>query len=367
VTLEQVIPLAPETTPGLGTRLIHLVPEATGGIRDYAENIRHTWSRSGVESRILPLSERQARAEPLRSRVQPPHGDRVDAIVLIVHYSGYGYDPRGLCGWLCHELRDTRARIGRPLRIVVMFHELFASGPPWRSAFWVQGRQAAIAATLAALSDVAVTNTGAHARWLEKQLGYRRTVDVWPVFSNVGEPETLAAFGARARRLVVFGSEPTRRRALARLHRHERQMRELGIDEAVEVGTGHAVWRRPAPMRVSFLGRLDEAALGDLLARSAFGLIEYPAHCMAKSGVFAAYAAHGCVVLNAHASYQGADGRAPGAHFLGLDPRAGTAPPDATLHQMAIDARRWYDRHTLAHQATALVRACGVAQSALTL
>ena len=176
-----------------------MVPDATGGIRDYAENIKRAWSQLGIDCRVQPLSESDVLATPLWSQLQNPQVDGVDPIVLIVHYSGYGYESRGLCGWLLRELRLARVHIGLRLRVVVMFHELYASGPPWRSAFWLQGRQATIAADLAALGDVAITNTEFHARWLEQQLGQRRRVDVWPVFSNVGEPDAPAPFGALAR------------------------------------------------------------------------------------------------------------------------------------------------------------------------
>ena len=348
--------------------LVQLVPAALGGIRDYAENIQRVWAQSGIPCRILPLAQRDVAEAPLWSRLAAaaPRADAVEPIVqtvLIVHYSGYGYEPRGLCGWLNRELEDARARLGPRLRIVVMFHELYASGPPWRSAFWLGGRQAKIAAGLAGLSDVALTNTQAHARWLEQQLEPRRPVDVWPVFSNVGEPGAVVPFGARPRRLVVFGSEPTRRRALQQVHRHARQLGDLGITELVEVGAGHAVDTRPGRLQARFAGRLDEAALSELLAQSAFGLIEYPAHCIGKSTVFAAYAAHGCVALNACPSPQGADGLTPGQHFLGLDPRLREMPRDEDLHRVAVDAKAWYDQHKLSIQTTALAQTCGMGPS----
>ena len=161
--------------------LVQLVPAAPGGIRDYAENIQRVWAQSGIRCGILPLAQRDVVAAPLWSQLVLG-APQAEGIELIVHYSGYGYEPRGLCGWLNRELADARARLGPRLRIVVMFHELYASGPPWRSAFWLGGRQARIAAELAALSEAALTNTQAHARWLEQQLEPRRRVDVWPVF-----------------------------------------------------------------------------------------------------------------------------------------------------------------------------------------
>ena len=347
-----------------GPQVVHLVPEAPGGIRDYAENIRRVWSRSGIECRILALAQRAVATSPLWSQLDEPQARGTGAICLVVHYSGYGYSSRGLCGWLNQQLADAREHFGPRLRIVVMFHELYASGPPWRSAFWLQGRQERIAAQLANLSDVTMTNTGVHARWLEQHLGHGRSVTVWPVFSNVGEPLSLAPHGARPRRLVVFGSESTRKRALQQVHRHSSQLADLGIDELVEVGAGRGVGAWPPPLRASFAGRLEESALGDLLAQSAFGLIEYPLHCMGKSTVFAAYAAHGCVILNAGTSREAADGLTPGEHFLSLDPRRRGVPNAEELRRIALNAKGWYDQHTLAVQTAALAETCGLGPSA---
>ena len=342
--------------------MVHLVPEALGGIRDYAENIGKVWARSGLDCRILALAQRAGATAPLWSQLDEPQAGGIEPICLVVHYSGYGYAPRGLCGWLNQELAAARQHFGLRLSIVVMFHELYASGPPWRSAFWLQGRQERIAAQLANLSDVTMTNTGVHARWLEQHLGHR-CVTVWPVFSNVGEPLSLAPHGARARRLVVFGSESTRRRALQQVHRHLSQLADLGIDELVEVGAGSGVGNWPPRLRASFAGRLEESALGDLLAQSAFGLIEYPLHCMGKSTVFAAYAAHGCVILNAGTSSDAADGLTPGEHFLSLDPRRRGVPKAEELRRIALNAKGWYDQHTLAVQAAALAQTCGLGPS----
>ena len=345
--------------------LVQLVPDAAGGIRDYAESIQRVWSRSGVDCRILALAKRDVVAAPLWTyleQVTPQASDMRprDQTVLIVHFSGYGYEPRGLCGWLNTALAAARAHLGPRLRIVVMFHELFASGPPWRSAFWLGGHQARIAAKLAALSDVNLTNTQGHAHWLEQQLGPQRRVAVWPVFSNVGELEALPAFAMRRRRLVVFGAESTRKRALQELQRHTPQLGQLGIDEVIEVGAGQAIGARAGALPAHFAGRLDQVALSELLSQSAFGLIEYPTQYMGKSTVFAAYAAHGCVALNAHSSNPSADGLTPGRHFLELDPRRRGVPSDGHLHHMALDAKAWYDRHTLPLLSAALARACGV-------
>src|SRR5437879_828476 len=57
------------------------------------------------------------------------------APTVLLHYVGYGYEKRGCPFWLVNGLEAWRkAQSSR--RLVTMFHELFASGPPWRSSFW---------------------------------------------------------------------------------------------------------------------------------------------------------------------------------------------------------------------------------------
>src|SRR6202008_598407 len=97
------------------------------------------------------------RAWPLAARLRALAGAR--PCVVVLQFSGYGFGRRGLCGWLLDELDQARTAFRGTLRLVTVFHELFAVGPPWRSAFWLAGLQARIAARLARSSDALWTNS----------------------------------------------------------------------------------------------------------------------------------------------------------------------------------------------------------------
>src|SRR5688572_26176134 len=58
-----------------------------------------------------------------------------DATVLL-HYEGYGYANRGCPVWLVKALEQWRMANNRR-KLVTMFHELYATGPPWTSSFWL--------------------------------------------------------------------------------------------------------------------------------------------------------------------------------------------------------------------------------------
>jgi hypothetical protein len=96
-----------------------------------------------------------------------------------------------------------------------------------------------------------------------------------------------------------------------------------------------------------------------LLQRSAFGLLDYPSIHLGKSTVFAAYAAHGCVVLNTASPGPQADGLAGGTHFLHLSfADAGASFDVADRQAMSAAARAWYAQHPLPRQAEAIATLC---------
>lgn len=340
--------------------IIQVVPFAEGGVRDYAQLLHSRWCRLQVSSRFVTLSRQDALACSLVERVAELRSEHEAPAALLIHFSGYGYDPRGLSGWLADEVEQVRHRLGRSLRVVVMFHELFASGPPWRSAFWLQGAQVKVAWRLARLGDHLLTNTTRHAAWLARQAAPSVEIETWPVFSNVGELVQPCSFDARRRQLMIFGSASTRQRALRNLHRHAAHIHELGVEELVEVGPGHQAARPLAGIPVRFLGRLDLASLRAVLEESRYGLIAYSEDTMGKSGVYAAYAAHGCVTLNAHPSTGPADGLISNQHFVTLDARDRVARHSSKLQQVADAAGAWYDSHRLSVQAGSFAKACGI-------
>jgi hypothetical protein len=348
-----------------GPLLIQIVPPGHGGVRDYVECLNSQWAQTGIDFHVIELSQALANTQPLLDRVLSLAGsgeqpNAQSTFSLLIHFSGYGYERRGLCFWLLREVERAKARLGDRLRVVTMFHELFASGPLWGSAFWLSPWQARIARKLARLSDAIWTNTESHGRWLRDQAGPSTPITVQPVFSTVGEPEHRAPTSDREPSLVVFGSPSTRRRALAALPQYAEALGRQGITEIIEVGSGEATpWTAPG-LKLRFRGRMEKPDLRALLERSAFGLIEYPPKYLGKSTVFAAYAVHGCVSINVADAGHDSDGLQSGQHFVSLS-REPLFPTDPmALEAMASKACNWYAPHSLSRQATAFAASCGV-------
>src|SRR5262249_55336746 len=63
-----------------------------------------------------------------------------NARAVVLHFSGYGYQKRGVPAWLVQGLQIWSRRAGR-VPLLTIFHELYATGRPWQSAFWVSPLQ----------------------------------------------------------------------------------------------------------------------------------------------------------------------------------------------------------------------------------
>ncbi|MDL9999329.1 hypothetical protein QTI24_11990 [Variovorax sp. J22P240] len=298
-----------------------IIPPGAGGVRDYASIL------SGpLHAPLLELAE--------ATETSGLSGD-----LLLVHFSGYGFQARGVPAWLVRRLRQMRPRFNQ---VGVVFHELFASGPPWSSAFWLSGAQKRIARELVALADFWVTNREESARWLSRYAG-PVPHKVLPVFSNVGELDTVD--GRRQDTLVVFGSAEVRSKVYAWANgqvfdyakRSQLQIHDIGPT----IGDV-SLQARLSEEGVAVRGKLSADEVSAALAAARLGAVAYPVEFVAKSGVFAAYCAHGVCPILLSSSYATHDGLVANEHFLaGFNALAG----DSRARVVGSNARAWYEPH----------------------
>src|SRR5262249_37540788 len=137
----------------------------------------------------------------------------------------------------------------------------------------------------------------------------------------------------------------------------ERAVSTLRIKQIVDIGPR----RSPMPSHLAGVpvvakGPLPQAAVSELLLQARFGFVAYPVDVIGKSGVFAAYAAHGVVpvVLSDEKRMASLDGLRSSQHFLdGLR----LADADANgLASMQRELFAWYQPHSLKAQADFLAR-----------
>jgi hypothetical protein len=319
-------------------QIVPRLPPPAEGVGSFAQSLAEVLrSQHGISSRFL--AGLQPDAEGLARRLEEEGMERP----VLLHYAGYGYHPRGCPGWLVDGLRAHQLRGGR---LITVFHEVYASGPPWRSAFWLSPAQRRLAAELARLSSGMVTSLDLYRRLL-RRLVPEREAAVLPVFSAVGEPAPVPPLAERARRLVVFGGPGARSRIYGELAPGlNAACRALAIEEIWDVGPGRTdTGALAVPWRT--LGEVAADELSSILLGSFAGFTSYSAAFLGKSTAFAAYCAHGLLPVCAPG------GEPPGDLTAPFWP-AGRAPgqPDET-QAVADRARAWYAGHGLARHAAA--------------
>lgn len=320
-----------------------VVPVGSGGVRDYADIMANGLREKGFDARVFAWSQNDADA-------LDAHIAASDCIYL--QYSGYGYAKRGAPLWMLLHLQSRRAKIKR---FGVFFHELYAFGPPWGSAFWLSPVQRHVAAGLARLADFWMTNRELSARWLISHAPDVPHVTL-PVFSNVGEFPTYNP--ARDNSIVVFGSAPLRMKTWTaagmalfdwtrqhglELHDIGTPLKDPGLSARLEQ---HGVIRH---------GRLGTEQISRILGSAKFGLLAYPVEYVTKSSVFAAYCAHGVAPVLVSRDYESRDTFEMGRHYVGISLFNGPLPPD--FPGIGAAAWKWYAGHSVSAHVDALSRA----------
>lgn len=293
-------------------QIVPRLPRAEGGVGGYAHALaRRLREGFAIESRFVEADDSQD--------VSLAAGETV-----LFHYANYAYQRRGCPARLVAGLEAWKRPGGG--RLVTVFHEVYAGGPPWRSSFWLGPRQRRLAARIARASDRLVTTLDLYAD-LVRRLVPGADVEVAPVFSTVGEPAEVPAFQDRSRTMIVFGGAGVRRRTWE-AHRADllAACRALEIQEVLDVGpaTGLAPSLDSLPVRV--LGPLPEEEISRRMLGATAGFLTYPPAFLPKSTIYAAYCAHGLVPVCAGGG-------------VADDPRA-----------TAAAARAWYLDHSLERQ-----------------
>ncbi|KAB2963778.1 MAG: hypothetical protein F9K16_05880 [Thermoanaerobaculia bacterium] len=328
-------------------QIVPRLPPPEEALGHVALRLAEGFAARGIESRIVPaMTDRAAFQKELAAAP-------ADQAALL-HYVGYGYARRGAPLWLAGALADwLAASPGR--RLAVHFHEVAAFGPPWRSSFWLAPLQRRVAARLRRLAVAAVTSVEPFVRLLERLVPESPTT-LLPVFSNVGEPESLVPLGGRRAQLVLFGGPAARARIWAEgVPDLERAVRALSVGRVVEIGRDPVGPECVGGVPVDRLGELPGLAVGRVLASSAAMFFDYPVEHLAKSGVFAACCAFG--VLPVCRSRRLASAPAPGEGSRWLTVEALQHQPEVDRMRVAAAAYRWYEGHSLQHHLNFWTRA----------
>jgi hypothetical protein len=354
------------STTGIST-LIQIVPRRTAepnGVGDYASalagalrsydvntvfvsgtpSVQATMLQDQWNTVFLPTRETRCLADTLQ-RVTA----ETKASAVLLHFSGYGYQKRGVPLWLAQGIGKWSRRAGH-VPLLTVFHELYATSRPWNSAFWLSPLQKRIARGILKLSSEALTPTKVYR---DRLLNWNSGIPIrcMPVFSGVGEPGCGSPPGARAATAVVFGLAGVEDRVFG-LYRPdvERILRTMRIEKLIDIGPRHfSMPSTLAGVPVISKGPLPPLAVSELFRQARFGFIAYPFDVLGKSGVFAAYAAHGILPIVLAERRIAFDGLEAGRHFL--DGLLGSGA-NADLDMMQRQLFDWYAAHSLHVQAS---------------
>lgn len=295
------------------------LPPAIDGVGDYCANLWRHWPEAQPDWTFLVArgaGDTRSAIPELDVREFGLNGDglaaaleRAHASVVVLHYVGYAYQPKGIPVWLPGAIeRWKRACPGR--RVATMFHEMYARSSPLRSPFWVAPLARKIIAGLVSVSDAWVTNCDRyHAQLMAEFNAAAELGRVLPIPSNI--PVTAPVVGSSRDtlrfRVALFGLARTRLWALSRHWKLLRAMHERGLIQHITLlgkrheGEDEAAWKSYAgrigdvPWRTRF--DLSAGEISAELAEHDLGLLTNEPDLLTKSGVFAALATHGVIPI----------------------------------------------------------------------
>lgn len=273
----------------------------------------------------------------------------IDAVVL--QFSPYGYQQRGIPFGLLKALQALLHR--HPgLTLHTMFHELYATGPITTSAFWLGFLQKQIIRRLARLSHRRFTNRSLYARWIESvSPQHSSPVAAIPVFSNLGEALRPPLPSSRPAAMTLFRSGLRSEVDWEALQPH---WEAAQVSQIHFIGRGNDLNPPPGfPLTVINHGHLPASQVTSLLQQTRLGYLDYYPGYLGKSGIFAAYAAHGIPTLLKKDAASTEDGLQKGMHYTLME---STAIPLPALNALSAHALTWYAPHSL-HATTNLYAA----------
>lgn len=293
-------------------------------------------------------------AEDLDTRSPRGFADSLDqwpGANVLLHYANYAYQSRGCPRWLVEGLEAWRS--GHAGRLVTLFHEVSASGPPWTSAFWLAPTQRRLARRLIRASDATTTSLALYREILCRLGG---DPHVLPVFSPCGEPPVVPDYAERPRRLVVFGGVGARARIYASLLPVlEATAEAVQAEHVVDLGSPIPVPGRVGGVPIVQAGPLSGDRIAVELLAARVGVVAHEPAFLHKSATYAAYCAHGVAPV-ALGPVTRPSTQAP-PHW---SPWTSPAAPPQLLAQLAKEARAAYLSHDIKAHGDLYVRLLGL-------
>lgn len=340
--------------------IIQVVPElppAISGLGDYAFNLACQLRQDfGIDTQFIVCNSKWEgnyeldgfKIRYLKNELANELAKMLnDHSIVLIHYSGYGYSKKGIPYWLFKGLNYWKYN-NSSHKLVTSFHEVYATSSPLKSAFWLSYIQKYIASKIAQISDFCYLSLGSHIKWLKKYSSC--PILTLPVFSNVGELKENKLFSERKKQLVVFGTYGRR----LPIYKNSNELlvnisKKLEIKEIIDIGLPIPTeYTSSFDIPVKVLGETPSSLISSILSNSIAGVIDYPSSILSKSGIFAAYCAHGMlpIVVGSKPSDKEIDCLKANINYY--IPEEDFTPMSVDMAQdIADNAYSWYQNHNL--------------------
>jgi hypothetical protein len=353
--------------------VLQIVPHLPGtfdGVGDYALNLARGLSVDhGINTTFLVSGKTSATFKDGYRIISGLNGNACAELArehehVILHYVNYGYQARGVPFLLRAFVKQLRPQLRG--RWVTTFHELYASGPPWTSAFWLRPFQIRIAYDMIDASTSCVVSNAPIEKAIKAHDAGKR-IHFVPVMSNFGEPALTDFRPASSTRWAICGGTALVARSLQLFERLCSKIPEefaplhldvVGGREDVAIVTVLDRLKRTHPaLKVHRYAEVGIDLASEVLRQSCFGFIDYfgggkvwPGMLL-KSTAFAAFCAHGVIPVLSHQEEPIAVGghALPEAYFL----TSGTMnfPALAQVPEIRRQVYDWYHAHAASQRA----------------
>ncbi len=280
-------------------------PPNIGGVGNYTKLLADFLKRKGINSKIL-ISDHLDN-ENKKQNLFGKNNTNLNSLLentsskeVILHFSGYGYASRGLCFNLIRSLEKWK-QISKSRKLITIFHEIYATGPIYRMSYWTSLPQKYLAKKLLKLSNIALVTSKQNYITLssfdkKKKLIYSN------VFSNIGELKKNRKLQTRKNIAIIFGNtyqkEILYNDILINKNQYESILKKMSVKKIIDIGPKIEISKKIKFIDIKRVGVRSKNYISLLLRNSKAGLVFYPVSQMTKSGIVAAYASHGLVIIN---------------------------------------------------------------------